>query len=132
MFLMLSQPGVYERLQKDRSLIPNFNEEVLRYQTPIPHIYRLAKQDAEINGVPIPKGSVVMVSWLGSNRDNDKFPEALVRLDPKQGRQRDDGEHRPVNPTESGPRRVHSVNTAAASPDARNWAAALSASARSA
>ena len=76
MFLMLSQPGVYEKLQKDRSLIQNFNEEVLRFQTPIPHIYRLAKQDTEISGVPIPKGSVVMVSWLGSNRDNDKFPEA--------------------------------------------------------
>ena len=76
MFLMLSQPGVYQKLQDDRSLIANFNEEVLRYQTPIPHIYRVALQDTEIGGVPIPKGSVVMVSWLGSNRDDDKFPVA--------------------------------------------------------
>jgi cytochrome P450 len=68
----------------DSSLIPGFIEESLRFHTPVPHMFRTAKEDVSIRGVDIPKGSVLQISYMSGNRDEDKWecPEEF-RIDRK-------------------------------------------------
>ena len=86
---MLTQyPEIYQRLLADRSLIPNFVEEVLRMHAPSPHLYRQVLQDTEIGGVPIAKDSILMLSYLAGNYDETKFENpGCPMLDRKNGRQ---------------------------------------------
>lgn len=72
--LVRNQP-LREKLEADHSLIPNFIEEMLRLHAPSPHFYREVLDDTELSGVPIPKGSIVMLSYLAGNYDPEKFPD---------------------------------------------------------
>lgn len=87
-WMLMENPRICEQLLADRSLIPNFVEEVLRMHAPSPHLYRQVLQDTEIGGVPIKKDSVLMLSYLAGNHDPAKFenPGCPV-LDRKNGRQ---------------------------------------------
>ena len=68
--------GSYESLRGDIKLIPPALEEVLRYRSPVQSIYRVAREDTEIQGVSVKEGSV-LVPWIGSaNRDEGIFPDA--------------------------------------------------------
>ncbi|MET0657712.1 MAG: cytochrome P450, partial [Steroidobacteraceae bacterium] len=66
-------PELANRLRADRSLIPNYVEEVLRMHAPSPHLYRQVLQDTELGGLAIKKDSIVMLSYLGANYDTSKF-----------------------------------------------------------
>ena len=81
---MIRRPDLRKKLEEDFSLIPNFIEEILRIHAPSAHIYRQALEDTELSGVPIPKGSIVMLSYLAGNYDPDQFenPEE-INLDRK-------------------------------------------------
>lgn len=88
LYLLIESPDVRRRLVADRSLLPNFVEEVLRVHSPGSCIYRQALEDTEIAGTPVPKGSILMLSLLGANRDPNKFGNpACVDLDRKNARQ---------------------------------------------
>jgi cytochrome P450 len=68
-------PEQRHELVGDRSLIPNAIEEVLRYESPAPHVARYVAKDAEFHGDTVPSGSV-MVFLLGSgNRDDRRFTD---------------------------------------------------------
>lgn len=56
-------------------------EEVLRLRSAATSVGRLAMQDVEIGGTPIPEGSLVMVSLWAANRDPAAFPRPDA-LDP--------------------------------------------------
>ncbi|MGI9328100.1 MAG: cytochrome P450 [Pseudomonadales bacterium] len=73
LWLMLREPSVYQRLLADPTKIPNFTEEVLRFESPTQGLYRTAVVDTEIRGVPIPKGSTVHVRYGAANRDSEVF-----------------------------------------------------------
>lgn len=60
-------------LRDDRSRIPGFVEECLRYESPIKGDFRLARRTTEVGGVTIPGGSVVMVVNGAANRDERQF-----------------------------------------------------------
>lgn len=60
-------------LRDDRSRIPGFIEECLRYESPIKGDFRLARRTTEVGGVTIPGGSVVMVLNGAANRDESQF-----------------------------------------------------------
>lgn len=60
-------------LRDDRSRIPGFIEECLRYESPIKGDFRLARRTTEVGGVKIPGGSVVMVINGAANRDERQF-----------------------------------------------------------
>ena len=81
MVLLLSTPGLYEQVRGDERLVPQLIEESVRVESPVQWTQRVATADAEIGGVPIAKGSVVMLAWASANRDAETFeePEA-VRL----------------------------------------------------
>jgi cytochrome P450 len=79
MYLLLKNPELKARIEADESLIPNFVEEVLRSHAPIPHMWRIATQDTRIGAVEIPRGAVLMLSYLAANHDPAKWecPEEI-------------------------------------------------------
>ena len=81
-------PELQQRLREDRSAIPNFVEEALRFESPIKGEFRLAKRTVEVGGVTIPAGSTVMVINGAANRDERKFEcPAEFRVDREDARE---------------------------------------------
>jgi cytochrome P450 len=72
----LSRPGLWEQLQRDRSLLPNALEEALRYRTPSRGSRRIAKNDVTIGDTTIPKGSQIYILHASPQRDETVFPDA--------------------------------------------------------
>jgi cytochrome P450 len=70
---LLIDPALMARISADHSLIPALTEEVLRMHSPAPNFVRTVKQDCLIGGVPIPKGSTIVLSYMGANYDPAKF-----------------------------------------------------------
>ena len=83
MFSFLAQHPEHRRqLVADPSLIPNAIEEMLRWETPVMGIARVAVQDTELSGCPVHAGDQVMVMIGSANCDEDEFPDGdLVRFD---------------------------------------------------
>jgi cytochrome P450 len=72
--LALSEhPGEYQKLRDDPALIPGMVSEIIRYVTPVIHMRRTAKEDAELGGKEIRKGDKVVMWYVSGNRD----PEAI-------------------------------------------------------
>ena len=81
-------PDLQQRLREDRTAIPNFVEEALRFESPIKGEFRLAKRTVEVGGVTIPAGSTVMVINGAANRDDRKFEcPAEFRVDRDEARE---------------------------------------------
>ena len=75
-------------LRDDRSRIPGFIEEALRFESPIKGDFRLARRTTEVGGVTIPAGSVVMVVNGAANRDERQF-ECPHEFHPERGEARE-------------------------------------------
>jgi cytochrome P450 len=60
------------RSDPDRYLRP-FAEEVLRLESPVQQLFRIAAVDAEVGGVAIPAGALVSVCYAAANRDPRQF-----------------------------------------------------------
>jgi cytochrome P450 len=60
-------------LRDDRSRIPGFVEEALRFESPIKGDFRLARRTTEVGGVTIRAGSVLMIVNGAANRDARRF-----------------------------------------------------------
>jgi cytochrome P450 len=69
------RPEIQERLRGEQERVPDFIEEVLRLETPVKTLSRLAVEDVEIGGVDIPAGAVVTVVIPGANRDPKHFTD---------------------------------------------------------
>jgi cytochrome P450 len=68
-------PQAAAQVRADPMLLPPAIEEVLRVRTPFPRLGRIATVDAEVRGVLIPAGQIV-VPWLAAaNRDDRVFTE---------------------------------------------------------
>ncbi|MBV8778566.1 MAG: cytochrome P450 [Alphaproteobacteria bacterium] len=73
-------PAEYRKLRDDPALIPNAVSEIIRYVTPVIHMRRTAKEDAELGGKKIAKGDKVVIWYVSGNRDPDAIaePDRLV------------------------------------------------------
>jgi cytochrome P450 len=80
--ILAERPDLQDRLRADRSLIPNFIEETLRYESPLRAQFRMAKVRATVAGVDIPAGSTVLLLPGAANRDPRKFTDP-ARFDPE-------------------------------------------------
>lgn len=69
------KPDVQAQVRADPARIPEFVEEVLRMETPVKTLSRLAVQPASIGGVAVPAGAIVTVNIGGANRDPSRFPD---------------------------------------------------------
>ncbi|MFE6363100.1 cytochrome P450 [Streptomyces sp. NPDC057806] len=75
-YILLTRPDLAERLRTEPEIRPQAIDELLRY---IPHrsavgLSRIATEDVGIQGVRIPAGDAIYVSYLAANRDPDVFP----------------------------------------------------------
>lgn len=73
MWLLLRYPEVAAQIRADRSLIPSFVEEALRYEGAVQGLVRRVKQDVEVAGTVIPKDAMVMIRFAAANLDERKF-----------------------------------------------------------
>ncbi|MFF4559717.1 cytochrome P450 [Streptomyces sp. NPDC001435] len=83
LFLMLTRPGLLDRLRTRPEARATVLDELLRY---IPHrstvgLARIALEDVDVRGVRIGAGEPVYVSYLAANRDPEVFPDP-DRIDP--------------------------------------------------
>ena len=68
--LALNQfPEEFAKLKANPELIPNMVSEIIRWQTPLAYMRRIAKQDVELGGQTIKKGDQVAMWYVSGNRD---------------------------------------------------------------
>jgi cytochrome P450 len=73
MVLLLRHPDQMQMLRDDRSLMPNFIEEVLRYDAPVQGLWRSVACPVNVAGVEIPEKSAAMIRYGAANRDPRVF-----------------------------------------------------------
>jgi len=73
-------PDEFTKLKNDPGLIPNMVSEIIRWQTPLAHMRRVATEDVELNGQTIKKGDKVVMWYASGNRDERAIdePEKLI------------------------------------------------------
>ncbi|HBZ71878.1 MAG TPA: cytochrome P450 [Deltaproteobacteria bacterium] len=64
-----------ELLRREPALVTKAVEEMLRYDGPIQANARFAKEDVEVGGTLIRKGSIAFVIFASANRDPAQFPD---------------------------------------------------------
>ncbi len=83
MFSFLARhPDQRDALVADPTLIPAAVEELLRWETPVMGVARVAVRDTNLGGCPISQGDQVMVMLGSANTDESEFPDAdVIRFD---------------------------------------------------
>ena len=71
--LLIENPDEQTKLRSNPDLIPGAVEEILRLETPTSGMWRMATENTEVGGVPIPKGAFLMVRFAAGNRDESVF-----------------------------------------------------------
>ena len=81
-------PEEWAKLRANPALIDSMVPEIIRWQTPLPHMRRTATEDVELGGQMIRKGDKVIMWYLSGNRDERMIadPERLIidRARPRQ------------------------------------------------
>lgn len=72
--LLLKNPAEHEKIQANPALIPTMVEEVLRYESSVFAIVRVAKEAIELGGKKIAKGDRVFLMLSSANHDPKHFP----------------------------------------------------------
>jgi cytochrome P450 len=72
---LVSDPGLFERVRADRSLIPELVEETLRFDPPIPVLPRKATADTSLDGTSLTAGETLLVHLGAANRDPEVFAD---------------------------------------------------------
>ena len=75
LLLLIDHPDQEAKLRANPGLIGNFVEEVLRVETPVQGLFRIATADVAVGDVTIPKGAIVMLRHGAVNRDPAKFDD---------------------------------------------------------
>ena len=73
-------PDQFVALRADHSVIPNMVSEIIRWQTPLSHMRRIALTDSEVGGKTIRAGDKVVMWYISGNRDESVFedPDKLI------------------------------------------------------
>ena len=73
-------PDEFKKLKDNPDQIPNAVSEIIRWQTPLAYMRRVAKQDVELGGKTIKKGDKVMMWYASGNRDESAIedPDRLM------------------------------------------------------
>jgi len=79
---LATHPEHRRQIAQNPDVIPSAVEELLRWESPVPGVPRMAKEAYEVCGVLIPAGTMVNVNLGAANVDAVAFPDAFeVRLD---------------------------------------------------
>ena len=81
-------PGEYAKLRNNPGVVPNMVSEIIRWQTPLAHMRRIATKDYELGGQTIKEGDKVIMWYLSGNRDERAIenPNEFI-VDRKRARQ---------------------------------------------
>lgn len=72
--ILIEQPDVWARLKSDPDThLRTFVEEVLRLESPVQMLGRVALNDVEMHGVTIPRGASIGTRYAAANRDERRF-----------------------------------------------------------
>ncbi|CQD16291.1 cytochrome P450 superfamily protein [Mycobacterium lentiflavum] len=71
-------PDHRHQLVEQPDVLPHAIEELLRWETPVPGVARVAMQDVEVGGCPISKGERVSPLLGAANTDPAEFPNPEV------------------------------------------------------
>lgn len=85
LLLFAENPGQWDKVREDQSLLVSAVPEIVRLASPLQFFTRLVTVDTQIAGVDIPMGSRVIVMYGSANRDERRFadPDAFdVTRDP--------------------------------------------------
>jgi cytochrome P450 len=74
--MLLGHPEQWELLRVRPELVPNAIEEVLRYESPVPTLFRRTTRPVTVAGVRLPEGADVLLAFASANRDEDRYPDA--------------------------------------------------------
>ncbi|MEQ8661572.1 MAG: cytochrome P450 [Gammaproteobacteria bacterium] len=66
-------PAQYARLRAEPALVERMVPEIIRWQTPISHMARTAREDFSVGGKTIRAGDRVALWYLSGNRDEEAF-----------------------------------------------------------
>jgi cytochrome P450 len=81
---LLARPELVDRARADADFASRCVEEILRYDSPVQLLTRVAGEDTELAGVPIAKGGIVLVLIGAANRDPRKHTDPGT-FDPDRG-----------------------------------------------
>ncbi len=78
--VLQEQPLILEKLRSDKTLIPNFVEEALRYEGPVNGLFRRVTRDMEYKGVELKENDMCWLMFASANRDEEHFsnPEEFI------------------------------------------------------
>jgi cytochrome P450 len=73
-------PDQWKKLRGNPALLPGLVQETIRWQTPVIHMRRTARQDTELGGQQIRAGDKVVMWYVSGNRDEEAIedPEDFV------------------------------------------------------
>ncbi len=71
----LENPGEYDKLVQDPTLVNSATEEILRWASPVMYFRRNVLQDTVLRGQEIKAGEKVVMFYNSANRDEDAFAE---------------------------------------------------------
>ncbi|MDR3508863.1 MAG: cytochrome P450, partial [Caulobacteraceae bacterium] len=69
-------PDQYKKLRENHDLVTSLVPEIIRWQTPLAHMRRIATQDTELGGKTIKKGDKVVMWYVSGNRDSEVIENA--------------------------------------------------------
>jgi len=79
---LVDHPDQRRAIVEDPSIIPAAIEELLRWETPVMGVVRVATGDTELGGCPVAEGQTVMILLGSVNTDEADLPDAdVVRFD---------------------------------------------------
>lgn len=79
---LLERPTLMDELYTERELVPKVVEEILRWNGPVSFMFRVAIDDTEIDGTPVPAGALIEAGMAPANRDPSRWDDPDV-FDPR-------------------------------------------------
>jgi cytochrome P450 len=73
--VLADHPDQRRELVRNRSLIANAIEEILRFEPPTPHVARYVVRSVEYYGQKVPEGSAMLFLSGAANRDPRRYPD---------------------------------------------------------
>ena len=71
---LATDPELRDRLVTNPRQVPRAAEELLRLESPLQGVFRIATTEAEVAGVKVPAGAKLMVMLGAANQDPHRFP----------------------------------------------------------
>lgn len=71
--VLATQPDLQDELRRNPSKIPEFTEEILRFDGPVKAAGRICQKTTTIGGMEIKAGTPIMLSHMAANRDPARF-----------------------------------------------------------